>query len=500
MRKLMQQKSWRHRTCIVLTLALSLGALTGCDDLLEVELPAQLGDDAVQDPAGATTLVNTVIGHFENGWNWKAAYSIGLEAGCEILLRSPGVFNFCDYATTIQNETNTTGGDLFNSTAISRSFAYQLHQKLEKEWTVQQVSQRARYLPISSIYAGATLEVMAEQLCEITIDAGKLMTPTQTYTEAEKWLTQAITEIQAVPGGDFALPAGIASSAKALAYGLRSRVRWALGNNAGALSDAAQVPQGFVAWVTREPGSARMNLIANHTQSTGNAKLYGMVDWWVGPSNPVTGKPWPKPIPFTGYHYLGILPNGRAVTEAGYPIRTAEATDPHPGKEATAVRDTRVPHRFGILQGSGQQRLFQAKWTSENDDLPWVNWKEMHLIAAEIEGGQKAIDRVNVVRAASRLPLVTYADPNNAEQIRYMIIEERRREFFVEGRYYATELKNTDILWFPRAAGSAQEVGDPYNGAVKRLMPPNEYLLNPNLTQADRGTGCAANVKPVNFS
>ena len=75
MRKRMQEGSWARRTGFVLTLALSLGALTGCDELLEVELPAQLGDDAVEDPAGATTLVNSVIGQFEKGWNWKVARS-----------------------------------------------------------------------------------------------------------------------------------------------------------------------------------------------------------------------------------------------------------------------------------------------------------------------------------------------------------------------------------------------------------------------------------------
>ena len=498
MRKPMQRKGWGRRTSIVLAVALSLGALTGCDDLLEVELPAQLGDEAVEDPAGASTLVNSVIGQFEKGWNWKVARSFGLEAGCEELLQSPGVFDFCRYDPTINDE-------VYNPISISRSFAYQLHDKLG-EWTVAQVPQRGRYLAIASIYAGASLEVMAEHLCEVAIDAGPLMTPTQTYTEAERWLTQAITEIQAVPGGDFAVPFGVASSAKALAYGLRARVRWAMGNNAGALSDAAQVPRGFVGWVTREPGSARMNLIANHTQVTGFVMLYGMMDWWVGPPNPVTGRAWPKPIPFTGYHYLGILPNGRAVTDAGYPIRVTDDDggrrfpDPYPGKEATAVRDTRVPHTWGILQGSGQPRLFQAKWTSEADDLPWVNWKEIQLIAAEIAGGQAAIDRVNVVRAASRLPLVTYADPSNAQQIRYMIIEERRRELFVEGRYFATALKNTDVIWFPRAAGNNREKGEAYGGGIKFLRPAHEYLLNPNLKQADRGTGCPAAVRPVNFT
>ena len=496
---------WGRRMRMAFVLALSLGALTGCDGLLEVELPAQLGDDAVTDPAGAQTLVNTVIGHFENGYNRKTAFSTGLEVGCEVLLRSPGVEDFCDYDTEIDDD-NGEGGGLYFSTSIGRAMAYLLQEKLE-EWTVADVPRRAEFLPISSIYAGATLEVMAETLCEITIDGGELMTPSQTYTLAETWLTRALGQIQT----DFALPHGVSSSAQALAYGLRARIRWALGNDAGALSDALQVPEGFVAYATRQPGVARMNLIANHTQGTGNAKLYAMVDWWTGPG--FNGTVWPTspdPIPFTGWHYLGILPDGRAVTDGGIPIRVTDddggkrtevfGPDLHPGLEATAVRDTRVPHNFGILQGSGEDRLFQNKWRSEDDDIPWVTWKEMQLIAAELEGGQGAIDRVNAVRSTSNLPLVTYADPNNAQQIRYMIIEERRRAFFVEGRYYATELQNTDIIWFPRNTGSAQEVGDAYGGAVKRLMPSDEYNLNPNISLADRGTGCAADLRPVGFS
>ena len=496
-------KAWGRRTGTALALALSLGALSGCDDLLEVELPAQLGDDAVNDPAGATTLVNTVIGHFENGWNWKVARSHGQEAACEELLQSPGVEDFCEYPETIDSE-------LYEPISISRSFAAQLHGKLTDDWTVADVPQRAQYLAIASIYAGGTLEVMADHLCEITIDAGQLMTPTQVYTQAEQRLTRAISEIQSA--GDFALPHGIASSANALAHGLRARIRWMMGNDTGAMSDLARVPEGFLAVGNRDPG-VRFNLVANHTQTTGFVELYGMIDWWVGP--PFNGKAWPTPIPFTGYHYLGLLPDGRAVTDAGYPIRTTDpdggmraaifGPDEYPGLEATAVSDARVPHTWDILQGSGEDRLFQAKWRSEADDFPWVTWKEMQLIAAEIEGGQAAIDRVNAVRAFEsqqlgvNLPPVTYADPNNAEEIRYMIVEERRRSLFVEGRFFNTMLRNTDILWFPRGGGGNLEKQEAYGGGVKFLMPANEYLLNPNLTDSDRATGCASDVAPTGF-
>jgi hypothetical protein len=59
---------------------------------------------------------------------------------------------------------------------------------------------------------------MGSSLCEITIDAGKLLTPVQALDTANVWLDRALTEITAA-GGDFAMPYGIAPSARMLAYG-----------------------------------------------------------------------------------------------------------------------------------------------------------------------------------------------------------------------------------------------------------------------------------------
>src|SRR5688572_5522881 len=48
---------------LAVVLRCSFGA-AACDSLLEVELPAQLGDDALDDPAGAESMVITMIEHF----------------------------------------------------------------------------------------------------------------------------------------------------------------------------------------------------------------------------------------------------------------------------------------------------------------------------------------------------------------------------------------------------------------------------------------------------
>ena len=483
-------RGWTRSACAVAVLALSAGVLAGCDELLEVELPAQLGDNAVADPAGAQTLRNSVIGQFEQGWNRKVWDSHGREAACEVILQSPGVEDPCAYDDVIDP-------DLYDPMTISLAFTRELHDRLSSDENWAGVPGRQAMLGIASLYAGGVMEVFAEHLCEITVNGGQLMTPAQAYSEAESLLTRAISEVQSA--GDFELPFGITSSALQAAYGLRSRVRWANGNLSGALADANQVPEGFVAWVGRDPGPRR-NLSAHHGPIIGYAKLYGIVDFWNsgGTTNPATGQAWPEFLPFTGYRHLGILPDGRAVRDDGLAIRTADATDTHiPGIEPTAVADTRVPFIPGVIQGSSEDTFLHNKWTSEADDLPWINWKEIALIAAEAEGGQAAIDHVNRVRTADDLPLVRYADPGNAEQIRYMILEERRRALFIEGRYYASELLNLDVSWFPRGIGNNQEKKEDFGGAVKHLMPDAEYELNPNITLDDRATGCKAEWRPL---
>ena len=56
---------WMRRTLAVLIAGFGLAVLGACSDVLEVDLPAQLTDEALIDPAGAETQVNTIITHFQ---------------------------------------------------------------------------------------------------------------------------------------------------------------------------------------------------------------------------------------------------------------------------------------------------------------------------------------------------------------------------------------------------------------------------------------------------
>jgi hypothetical protein len=478
----------RGRGSLALALVLSL-CVVGCDNLLDVNLPAQLTDEALDDPQGASVLVNSIIAHFEDAYDFHTYRTLGREEGGEVYLCGP----MCNVSTYV------TGYEHFVPFSRALDFANRLRTKLLDEWTAQQVPLRDRYLAITSIYEGATLGVFGMNLCEITLDGGAKQTPAQILDQADQALTRALTEIQT--SGDFALQNGIATSARTLTHGLRAQVRWFKGDAAGAAADAAQVTPGFTAWVTREPGPARQN--RGWTSGTGGGffELYDVVDWWRGLPNPVTGQAWPQVLPFTGWTYLGILPDGRAVHDTGIPVRTRAGWHNAHGVAAGAVVDARVPHRTSIIQGKSTTNGEVAnKFTGEGSDIALVNWKEMVLIRAEVAGGQTAIDLVNTLRAADNLPRVTYLTGATAtpQQIRYMVWEERRRTLFNEARFFYTKLKNLDVFWFPRNNGGTRGQQRSLTGGVRYAMPDNEYIANTNLSTADKGTGCAAHERPVN--
>jgi hypothetical protein len=248
------------------------------------------------------------------------------------------------------------------------------------------------------------------------------------------------------------------------------------------------VPARFTSWVIRGAGPQRRNKVYNTGTAVAYAGMLGVNDWWHEGPNPVTGQAWGSPIPFTGYLNLSLMADGRAVHDSGLPVRTTA--------DAGSTVDTRVLHFVKTVQGP-VPRDVPSKYTSDSDNIPLVSWQELLLIKAEAQGGQAAIDLVNELRTFHDLPLVTYADPGNATQIRFMIIEERRRELWLTSRFWATKILNTDILWFPRSTGFFPEQGYELNGGVRMVMPRAEYDLNENFTVDQRATGCDVSQRPT---
>jgi hypothetical protein len=482
--------------------ALALAVLAaGCESLLEVELPGQATEDGTFQPGQARLLVNSAIADIECAYSDFTAFegagfddatsrTVGWWGGRFERPPTPGTGSTCAGAQ------ENTSGNWFIPFHKGRWMAEQVYTRLENEWDVSLVSDREQLMAISAIYAGIAYTYFGEFFCEVTANSGPLMSWDQSLATGEQWFTTALGHIQAA--GDFPIATGITSSASQMAYLLRARARFLQNTpakNVEAVQDAQQITQGFRAVVTREAGAerTRVNRVYSGHVGLGWVALLGPIDWWTGAPDPVSGNPWPAVIPYTGYWALAVLPDGRAATDAGYPITLSDAG---------AVADPRVPSLEVAPGGIGTisyPRWEQRKYATAGDDFPLVKWEEAWLIQAQVAGGQAAIDLVNEIRTAHALPEVTYLGAGDAAGIQNMLLEEIRRVHFLEaGRWWSTKLRYN--LWFPRAQDS-----DPWNftyqGGVRMVFPNAEFTQNPNLTEAGglalQGSFCPPNQNPL---
>lgn len=522
----------RRRAAHALIVGLVLGA---CDSLLEVELPHLLTDAAIESPTTAEVQVNSAIALFECGYSAFAVTALGHEDAMQSIA---GVFGgghgytvtpadgTCDgSSTSVAYFDQMMGARAMLSNAPARFAPTSLgvgrgvYDRLLDDGWMAQVQNGERLAAIASMYVTMSLTHMGEFLCEAAIDGSDLLTPTDVLGMAEDWVTNR-TMVHIANFGAFAMPFGVATSAQQMALAIRARIRWANRDYAGAAADAAAVRAAnatFTAWISRENGVTRRNKVFHHVRDVSYSGMLGVNTWWnpaIRRPNPVTGQPWVSPIAFTGYIFLGIMPDGRTLEAGNIPVRWAQEQRDANGAAVSlgngAVADTRVPHIFKPIQGPTPQEV-PNRFTTEGDDIPYMTWEELRLIEADYElslaGAANlvnAIGHVNALRASKSLPQITgtylasFADASNdVAEVRALLIEERRRELFAEGaRYWSTKIQNTDILWFPRAEGQTPFQSYQLQGGVRQTFQTAEYTQNPYFVAAGgltaRGAGCSA--------
>lgn len=532
MRDIMRLTAGGGRAVQALFLGVSLGAMSACDSLLEVELPHLLTDAAIEGANTAGTQVNSAIALFECGYTAFGLTALGHE---DAMASIAGVYSgghvystlsetgVCDDSDTNDNWFDQiSGARALISTAPSRLVPDGLgdgqgvYDRLQDEWDLGDLG--VRLSAIAATYAAMSLAHIGEFTCEAAIDGSGLLDPTEVLQVAENWADRAIGHAQDY--GPFAMPNNAAPDAENMAQAVRARIRWAQQDLAGAADDARAVlakDADFTAWVTREAGPTRRNKIYTNATAVGFSQMLGPVDFWqssIREPNPATGEMWPAVIPFTGYIFLGIGPEGETLEDVtdpvnGHiPVRWAEQERDASGNPVPLAGftqddwDTRVLHFRKTIQGPGLQEL-PARYVSDADNIPYMTWEELQLIIADDELRQgnlsNAVDIVNILRADKGLQEITGTYRATLESdfdyVRAMLLEERRREFFAEGaRYYSTKIQNTDMLWFPRLQGQTEFQGYQLLGGVRKLFGLGEYEGNPLWREAGgldlRGTGC----------
>ena len=412
---------WRGRSHRISMAILGSVLLTGalaCDSLLEVEIPGQVEDSALNDPALAGTMLVSALGEFECAFNSLVPTNAFLSGE---FISSNFFLTSNTWGWRGDPEIRGTGGSCPSSRATASYGYYTPFQRARflaedsarriAEMDDAAVPDKSNILGTLNAYAGYSLVHLGENFCSMAIDNGPRITPAAVLALALARFTKAI---------------GLASDASIInmAHVGRARVHLDLGNLSEAAAEADLVPAGFVR--NAEFSSAnlrRENSTFNRTESL----------------------------------YLSVGYDWRDLMVAGAP-------------------DPRVPMENTNAVGQDGHEIVwkQLKYTSSTDPIPIASWKEAQLIIAEARLGQAAIDAMNNVRDLHSIPHLVLSEVTDMQAT---ILEERRRTFFLEGQRHSDMVQRG--IPFPQGVNNRGETFQPYTCMP---LPDVEVDNNTNLT------------------
>ena len=397
---------------------------TACDRLLDVENPASVPIEALDNPALMQTLESASIQSFQCAFQQYVG-TVGVLSG-EYWVSS----NFVDshpweWRGIVQIK-GTGGSCPNNRNATSLGFytpmqqaQFQLDDLFERvsKFTDAEVPNRQRMLAEARAYSGYAHLILGETMCEMALDGGPKMTSQEVWAVAESRFSEAITIATALGTGADAV------SLKNMAIAGRARTRLMMGKLAEAAADARLVPATFV-----------RNAEYTNTSQARENRMFNMT---------VTNR------------FISVTPAYQNLTVNG-------AADP------------RVPAvNANVLGQDGATPYWrQTKITAVNSPLPIASYKESQLILAEASTDQtEKLAALNRVRALYSIAPLTGTVTDD------IIIEERRRGLFSEGQRYTDMLRKK----LPFQQGTNRK-GQTYSDLTCIPLPDVETQNNPNFS------------------
>jgi hypothetical protein len=284
------------------------------------------------------------------------------------------------------------------------------------------VPNRALLMTQMRAYTGYALLLLAEGMCDMTIDRGPKMTAAQVLAIADDRFTDAINRATALNN----------SSLLNMARVGRARTRLDLKKLPEAAADANLVPANFVQNIEFTDGgdARRENRIYNMTIRN---------------------------------DYESVPPAYQNLTVNGVP---------------GSIPDPRVKAKDALRNGNdGITRMWQQQKFIANaggTPIPLASWNEAQLIYAEAVGGQQGFDAINRVRTANGVPTLAGPAPTG-QAFTDLVLEERRRQLYSEGQRYADMLRYN----LPFQSGVNRK-GQVYSNLTCVPLPNVETLNNPN--------------------
>jgi len=393
-----------------------------CDKLLDVENPASVPIEALEDPALMQTLEAASIQQFQCAFANFAA-TAGMLSG-EYWSANNFVNNHpWEWRGVIQIK--GADGGCPNRAATSMGFytpmqqaRFQLDDLFERAsaFTDQELANRQRMLTEARAYAGFAYTILGETMCEMAIDGGPKMTSQEVWAIAEGRFSEAITLATALG------TAADAVSLRNMATAGRARVRLDMGKLSEAATDARLVPAGFV-----------RNAEFSTTTQTRENRIYNLT---VANNNNSVAPP-----------YQNMTVNGQP--------------DPR----------VRVQNMNRVGPDNVTPFWRQLKFSSgPTVPIPIASYAEAQLILAEASTDQtEKLAAINRVRALSSIAAFVGTVTDD------VVIEERRRQLFSEGHRYVDMLRKK----LPFQSGTNRK-GQTYSDLTCVPLPDVETRNNPN--------------------
>jgi len=414
----------------IATLSLGL-AMTACRDItrLQQSNPGQLGPEVFA-PENADLIVNSSRGDFECAFNDyivasgtfmdELANAISQTANFDVDRRTltpdePYGTNDCTFQQQAGVYTPLSVARASNDVAVAHL----------EGWTDAQVSDRSQLIGVASTYAGYSLVLLGEGMCSAALDLGPEETPAQLFADAKTRFDTAVTA--ATRAGD--------TPTLNLALLGRARTELDLGNSAAAATDAAQIPLGFEVDIDHDAtATRRQNLVFIQTKMAQFASVDTSI---INRDTATTGGHDPR-IAVTNTFALG----SDGVTTIWSANKDASATSPQ------------------ALAKYSEAQLIIAENDANTGDL----------------NGAKTI--INTLRTAAGQPVFNPGSLTLPVVIAE-IVEQRRREFFLEGHRMG-DIRRLGLPLSP-ATGAPYVSGGTYGDQSCFPLPNVERINNPNL-------------------
>lgn len=414
---------------VLLALLVLVPGACSLDDVLSVEAPGLVDASDLSNPANAGFLVSGAISDFDCAFG---AYVVnqGL-LGNELQDASITASRFSlDQRTLTETAPYGVNGCTGNPPGVYRPLSTALWSadnalRSLDGWTDAEVPGRTALIAQAAAYSGYSHVLMGEGFCSVVIEElGPELQPTAAFEAAVTRFTRAIEASRSA--GNQAI--------ENMALIGRARAHLNLGNGAQAAADAR-------AALALGPQYVRVS-----TASSASSRRWNRVgDEFFGGRITV-------PTIF------------RALTVEGEPDTRVTVINTN-----TVGQDSQTP--VWMATKYGPSRVAGLR----DQSLPIATWREAHLIIAEVEGGQEAVSRINILRAHHGLPAYAGGD---TEAIRQQVISERGRELFLEG-HHLNDLRRFNLPQVP-APGTTYRQGGIYGSLNCFPLPEVERNANPN--------------------